>query len=56
VSLTSDHPFRSFLRISRGAGYAQYGGLPVIAPSKPDTHTEQRQKWASTSGSQNVLG
>jgi len=25
VSLTSDHPFRSFLRISRGAGYAQYG-------------------------------
>lgn len=27
VSLTSDHPFRSFLRISRGAGYAQYGEL-----------------------------
>ena len=33
VSLTSDHPFRSFLRISRGAGYAQYGGLPVIIES-----------------------
>jgi len=33
VSLTSDHPFRSFLRISRGAGYAQYGGLPVIVES-----------------------
>ena len=24
--------------------------------SKTDTHTEQRQKWTSTSGSQNVLG
>jgi hypothetical protein len=33
VALTSDHPFRSFLRISRGAGYAQYGGLPVIVES-----------------------
>jgi hypothetical protein len=33
VALTSDHPFRSFLRISRGAGYAQYGGLPVIIES-----------------------
>lgn len=33
VLLTSDHPFRSFLRISRGAGYAQYGGLPVIIQS-----------------------
>jgi hypothetical protein len=34
VSLTSDHPFRSFLRIGRGAGYAQYGGLPVIVESQ----------------------
>lgn len=33
VVLTSDHPFRSFLRIGRGAGYAQYGGLPVIIES-----------------------
>ncbi len=30
ILLASDHPFRSFLRISRGAGYAQYGGKPVI--------------------------
>ena len=33
IALTNDHPFRSFLRISRGAGYAQYGGLPVIVES-----------------------
>ncbi len=33
ILTTSDHPFRSFLRISRGAGYAQYGGLPVIVES-----------------------
>jgi hypothetical protein len=34
VLLTSDHPFRSFLRISRSAGYAQYGGMPVIIESE----------------------
>jgi hypothetical protein len=34
VLLTSDHPFRSFLRIGRGAGYAQYGGMPVIIESQ----------------------
>jgi hypothetical protein len=33
ILLTSDHPFRSFLRISRGAGYVQYGGMPVIIES-----------------------
>jgi len=33
VSLTSDHPFRSVIRIGRGAGYTQYGGLPVIVGS-----------------------
>ena len=34
VLLTSDHPFRSFLRIGRGAGYTQYGGMPVIIESE----------------------
>ena len=34
ILLTSDHPFRSFLRIGRGAGYAQYGGLPFIVESQ----------------------
>ena len=41
ISLTSDHPFRSFLRISRGGGYAQYGGLPVIVES--DYHISQNE-------------
>jgi|GEM_PF-805762 len=30
ILLASDHPKRSIVRISRGAGYAQYGGLPFI--------------------------
>jgi hypothetical protein len=33
VLQTSDHPFRSFLRLSRGEGYAQYGGMPVTVES-----------------------
>jgi hypothetical protein len=34
ILLMNDHPFRSILRISRGAGYAQFGGLPVIVESQ----------------------
>lgn len=30
ILLTNDHPLRSILRISRGAGYSQYGGFPVV--------------------------
>ena len=41
IALTNDHPFRSFLRISRGAGYAQYGGLPVIVQS--DYHISKEE-------------
>ena len=41
IALTNDHPFRSFLRISRGAGYAQYGGLPVIIQS--DYHISKEE-------------
>lgn len=41
VLLTSDHPFRSILRISRGEGYAQYGGLPVIIES--DYHISEEE-------------
>jgi hypothetical protein len=33
ILLMSDHPFRSVVRISRGDGYAQYGGFPVIIES-----------------------
>ena len=34
VLLTSDHPFRSILKIRTGDGYAQYGGFPVIIESE----------------------
>jgi len=53
VSLTSDHPFRSFLRISRGAGHAQYGGLPVIVEStydiSKDEYDRRSEKWGRVS-------
>jgi hypothetical protein len=41
VLLTSDHPSRSILRISRGKGYAQYGGMPVIIES--DYHITEEE-------------
>jgi hypothetical protein len=41
ILLTSDHPFRSILRISRGSGYAQYGGFPVIIES--EFHISQQE-------------
>lgn len=34
ILLTNDHPFRSFLQVKRGDGYAQYGGMPVIIETK----------------------
>lgn len=33
ILLASDHPKRSIVRISRGAGYAQFGGMPFIVES-----------------------
>lgn len=30
ILLTNDHPLRSILRISRGAGFTQFGGFPVV--------------------------
>jgi hypothetical protein len=44
VLLTSDHPFRSILRIGRGAGYAQYGGMPVIIESEFHISEEEYQR------------
>lgn len=41
VALTNDHPFRSFLHLKRGEGYAQYGGLPVIIQS--DYHISRQE-------------
>jgi hypothetical protein len=31
--LATDHPMRSVLTVTRGAGFAQYGGLPVVIES-----------------------
>jgi hypothetical protein len=55
VLRTNDHPFKSFLRISRGDGYAQYGGLPVIVESSYHISPEEygRRKdfpWPEGSG------
>jgi hypothetical protein len=54
--LTSDHPFRNILRISRGEGYAQYGGLPVIIESDYHISEDQYRKrrampWPALPGS-----
>ena len=55
--MTADQrpPFRSFLRISRGAGYAQYGGLPVIVESshhisKDEYHRRKSLPWPAGPG------
>lgn len=41
ILLASDHPRQSVVRISRGAGYAQYGGLPFILES--NYHISKKQ-------------
>jgi hypothetical protein len=41
VLLASDDPRQSILKISRGAGYAQYGGMPVIIES--DFHISKQE-------------
>ncbi len=55
VLLASDHPFRSVVRISRGEGYAQYGGFPVIIQSEFHISKEEYQRrrampWPSLPG------
>ena len=55
ILLTSDHPFRSFLRIGRGAGYAQYGGMPFIIESQFHISEEEYKRrramsWPSLPG------
>jgi hypothetical protein len=55
VLLTSDHPFRSILKIRTGDGYAQYGGFPVIIESEFHiTETEYQRRraipWPSLPG------
>ena len=55
ILLTSDHPFRSILRVGRGAGYAQYGGMPVIIESsfhisEEEYRRRQRMPWPTAVG------
>ena len=55
VLLTTDHPKRSFLRISRGAGYAQYGGMPVIVEtdfhiSATEYQRRRKMRWPDSMG------
>lgn len=54
--LMNDHPDHSILRIGRGEGYAQYGGMPVIIETNyhiDDKEYERRRKleWPETPGS-----
>ena len=54
--LMNDHPDHSILRIGRGEGYAQYGGMPVIIETNyhisPEVYKERRNmKWPGLLGS-----
>ena len=56
VRAVSDHPLRSFFLITRGAGYAQYSGLPVIIESKFHISKEEYERrksidWPRLAGS-----
>lgn len=44
VLLASDHPRQSIVRISRGAGYAQYGGMPFVVESNYHITQEEYQR------------
>jgi hypothetical protein len=44
ISLATDHRLRSIVRISRGEGYAQYGGLPFVVQSNYHISTEEYQR------------
>ena len=55
IALVNDHPFRSILRISRSAGYGQFGGLPVIVESQyhiteDEYHRRQDMAWPLAEG------
>jgi len=41
IILASDHPKQSIVRIARGAGYAQFGGFPLIVES--DYHISETE-------------
>ena len=55
ILTVSDNPYRSILQITRGAGYAQYGGYPVIIQSnfhisKAEYERRRQMPWPSLPG------
>jgi hypothetical protein len=55
ILLANDHPFRSILRVSRGAGYTQFGGMPVIIESQfhisPEEYDRRKRlPWPAAEG------
>ncbi|MCA9012303.1 MAG: TraM recognition domain-containing protein, partial [Planctomycetaceae bacterium] len=56
ILLTNDHPHRSILRVARGSGNAQFGGMPVVIESDfhiSETEYRRRQNhpWPQVRGS-----
>ncbi|MCA9013667.1 MAG: hypothetical protein KDB01_28140, partial [Planctomycetaceae bacterium] len=56
ILLMNDHPKQSIVRISRGAGYAQYGGMPVIIETdyhitKEEYDRRRNSEWPNLTGS-----
>ena len=61
VLLASDNPFLNIVKLSRGAGYAQYGGMPVIAESnfhitRDEFERRKRFPWPEATGGAFVPG
>ena len=56
ILLTNDHPHRSIMRVARGSGHAQFGGMPVVIESDfhiSETEYRRRQNhpWPQVQGS-----
>jgi hypothetical protein len=56
ISLTNDHPFRSFLHLKRSAGYAQFGGMPLTVQttyhiSEDEYRRRKALRWPRLPGS-----
>ena len=61
VLLASDNPFLNIVKLSRGAGYAQYGGMPVIAESnfhitQDEFERRKRFPWPDATGGAFIPG
>jgi hypothetical protein len=56
VLLASDHPKQSIVRISRGDGYAQYGGMPFILESNYHISEQEYERRKQTSWPDHAFG